>query len=63
MQLVAGSPRAPAEWATDNPITAVHEFLAAHPDFELSKPPRLFDETRETPDCSHHQVGWLRRKN
>jgi len=62
MQLVAGSPRAPAEWAVDNPITAVHDFLAAHADFEVSKPPRPFDETRETPDCSHHPVGWLRRK-
>jgi cephalosporin hydroxylase len=62
MQLVAGAPRAPAEWATDNPITAVHAFLANHPEFELAKPPRPFDETRETPDCSHHPVGWLRRK-
>jgi cephalosporin hydroxylase len=62
MQLVAGAPRAPAEWATDNPITAVEAFLARHPEFELAKPPRPFDETLETPDCSHHPVGWLRRK-
>ena len=62
MQLVAGSPRAPAEWATDNPITAVNAFLAARPDFELSHPPRPFDETLGTPECSHHPVGWLRRK-
>jgi len=62
MQLVAGAPRAPAEWATDNPITAVNGFLAAHPEFELAKPPRPFDETLETPDCSHHPVGWLHRK-
>ncbi len=62
MQLVAGSPRAPADWATDNPITAVRAFLAAHPEFELSHPPRPFDETLDTPECSHHPVGWLRRK-
>lgn len=62
MQLVAGSPRAPAEWATDNPITAVNAFLAARPDFELSHPPRPFDETLQTPECSHHPIGWLRRK-
>jgi cephalosporin hydroxylase len=61
MQLVAGAPRAPAEWATDNPITAVQGFLARHPEFELVKPDRPFDETRETPDCSHHPMGWLRR--
>jgi cephalosporin hydroxylase len=62
MQLVAGSPRAPADWATDNPITAVRAFLAARPDFELAHPPRPFDETLDTPECSHHPVGWLRRK-
>lgn len=62
MQLVAGSPRAPADWATDNPITAVNAFLAAHPEFELSHPPRPFDETLDTPECSHHPIGWLRRK-
>jgi cephalosporin hydroxylase len=62
MQLVAGSPRAPADWATDNPITAVNTFLAAHPEFELSHPPRPFDETLDTPECSHHPIGWLRRK-
>ncbi|MBC7521866.1 MAG: cephalosporin hydroxylase family protein [Sandarakinorhabdus sp.] len=62
MQLVAGSPRAPADWATDNPITAVNAFLAARPDFELSHPPRPFDEALDTPECSHHPVGWLRRK-
>lgn len=62
MQLVAGSPRAPADWATDNPITAVNAFLAARPDFELAHPPRPFDETLETPECSHHPIGWLRRK-
>ena len=63
MQLVAGSPRAPADWATDNPITAVNAFLAANPDFELSHPPRPFDETLDTPECSHHPIGWLRRKS
>jgi cephalosporin hydroxylase len=62
MQLVAGSPRARADWADDNPITAVRAFLASNPDFELLHPPRLFDETLDTPECSHHPVGWLRRK-
>jgi cephalosporin hydroxylase len=62
MKLVAGMPRTGADWDENNPISAVEAFLAAHPEFELKKPPRPFDETLETPDCSHHPVGWLRRK-
>lgn len=63
MKLVAGMPRSGPDWEDDNPITAVHAFLERHPEFELRKPPRPFDETMETPDCSHHPVGWLRRKD
>jgi cephalosporin hydroxylase len=62
MQLVAGMPRTGPDWAENNPITAVEAFLAAHPEFELALPPRLFDETLDTPECTHHPVGWLRRK-
>ena len=57
MQMVAGAPRAPADWATNNPITAVRAFLERHPEFELATPARPFDETHGTPDCSHHPVG------
>lgn len=63
MKLVAGMPRSGPDWEDNNPITAVESFLAAHPEFELQLPPRLFDETLETPECSHHPVGWLRRKD
>lgn len=62
MKLVAGMPRTSADWDVDNPITAVEAFLEEHPEFELSHPPRPFDETQQTPECSHHPVGWLRRK-
>lgn len=63
MKLVAGMPRAGEDWADDNPITAVEAFLSKRPDFTLSLPPRLFDETLGTPECSHHPVGWIRRSN
>jgi cephalosporin hydroxylase len=63
MKLVAGMPRSGPDWGTDNPISAVEAFLAAHPEFELRLPPRPFDETLETPECSHHPVGWLRRRD
>jgi cephalosporin hydroxylase len=62
MKLVAGMPGAPADWGTNNPITAVEAFLAGRDDFELAHPERLFDETHGTPECSHHPIGWLRRK-
>lgn len=62
MKQVAGMPRTSSAWTVDNPISAVEDFLASRSDFELAKPPRLFDETNGTPDCSHHPVGWLRRK-
>ena len=61
MQLVAGMPRTSESWLTDNPIPAVEAFLAANPDFTVALPPRPFDETQGTPECSHHPVGWLRR--
>jgi cephalosporin hydroxylase len=62
MKLVAGMPRTQPDWAWNNPISANEEFLARHPEFELKVPPRLFDETVETPDCTHHPDGWMRRK-
>lgn len=62
MKLVAGMPRTGADWDDNNPITAVENFLAKRDDFVLKKPARPFDETLETPDCSHHPIGWLRRK-
>jgi cephalosporin hydroxylase len=61
MQLVAGMPRTSESWTMDNPIPAVESFLAEHPDFSLELPPRVFDETLGTPECSHHPIGWLRR--
>lgn len=62
MQLVAGMPRTSDSWTTDNPIPAVEAFLAANKDFSLALPPRPFDETQGTPECSHHPVGWIRRQ-
>jgi cephalosporin hydroxylase len=61
MQLVAGMPRTKPEWASDNPIPAVEEFLARRPEFRFEKPPRPFDESNGVPDCSHHPKGWIKR--
>jgi cephalosporin hydroxylase len=61
MKLVAGMPRSGGDWEDNNPITAVETFLSERQDFVLEKPARPFDETLESPDCSHHPLGWLRR--
>jgi cephalosporin hydroxylase len=62
MRQVAGMPRAGPDWDWNNPVSANRAFLEKHPEFELAKPPRPFDETLETPDLTHHPEGWLRRK-
>lgn len=61
MELVAGMPRTDADWDWNNPRSAIAEFLAAHPEFKSAKAARLFDESSEVPDCSHHPDGWLLR--
>ncbi len=54
MKLVAGMPRTQPDWIWDNPISANEAFLAKHQEFELRLPDRLFDETLETPESTHH---------
>lgn len=43
MPLVADAPRAGKGWSEDNPLEAVRDFLASHPEFEV--------------DPSHHRLG------
>ena len=62
MEQVAGMPRTGGDWAWNNPKPAIAAFLAANPDFEYAPLPRPFDESLAVPDCSHHPMGWLRRK-
>jgi cephalosporin hydroxylase len=62
MQQVSGMPRTNADWSWNNPRSAITEFLAKRPDFERAQLPRPFDESLETPECTHHAEGWLRRK-
>jgi cephalosporin hydroxylase len=62
MRDVAGLPRTQPSWTTDNPASAVAEFLQTHPEFERAVPPRPFDETTGTPDVvTYYRSGWLRR--
>jgi cephalosporin hydroxylase len=62
MREVAGVPRSRPEWAHDNPIAAVEDFLAAHTEFELVRAPQPFDESEAQWDPTYWPEGWLRRR-
>ena len=42
--LGAGAPRSAADWSWNNPRDALHEFVAAHPDFTIEEPSFPFNE-------------------
>jgi cephalosporin hydroxylase len=44
MELVAGGPRARADWRRNNPRAAAEEFVRENPSFVLEEPPFLFNE-------------------
>lgn len=55
-------PRGTAGWQTDNPATAVDEFLMSHPDFEVEQPKWLFNESPLTENVTHWPTAWLKRR-
>jgi cephalosporin hydroxylase len=62
MRDLALSPHGRTEWLSDNPASAVRDFLAQHPEFRLEMPGRPFDESRGVPDSmTHWPDGWLKR--
>ena len=61
MEAAASSPRAAADWATNNPNGAVREFAARHPEFVIGEPPFLFNESTLTESVSGFRGGILRR--
>lgn len=62
MQMVADAPRGRPEWAHDNPIAAVSDFLAVHQEFELVQPEWLFNESELKKSITGWPNAWLRRK-
>lgn len=57
MALVADAPRGEPGWASDNPLEAVREFLAEHPEFE-------WDPSWERiPGATYASGGFLRRSD
>jgi cephalosporin hydroxylase len=61
MSQVAQSPRGKPEWVTDNPSEAAIDFVAAHPEFELTTPPFVFNESDLTRQLTHWPSAYLRR--
>jgi cephalosporin hydroxylase len=58
---VADAPRGKPEWATDNPVSAVHHFLQTHPEFVLEQPAWPFNESELTDNVTHWPHAYLRR--
>lgn len=62
MHEVADVPRGTPSWIDDNPTTAAREFAAVHPEFELLRPPFVFNESTLDFQITHWPGAWLRRR-
>jgi len=58
---VADAPRGRPEWTTDNPVSAVHDFLPSHPEFTLEQPAWPFNESELDRNVTHWPQAYLRR--
>jgi cephalosporin hydroxylase len=61
MQEVVGAPRTNPEWLTDNPQSAVKDFLAERDDFVLEEPTFTFNEGQITDRVTYWPNAFLRR--
>ena len=63
MNELKSAPRSQPHWVDDNPVPAIHAFLANHPEFERVGPPRPFDESTAAPTATYFIDGWLKRRS
>lgn len=61
MQEVVGALRTSPDWTWNNPITAVKEFLADHPEFKLEEPAFPFNEGSITERVTYWPSCYLKR--
>lgn len=54
-------PRGKPEWISDNPASAVTEFVQNHPEFLLEEPAWPFNESKLDKSVTQWQGGWLKR--
>jgi cephalosporin hydroxylase len=62
MEWVSDCPRGNPNWKTDNPISAVKQFLATHPNFVEETPPWPFNESPLSTNVTHWPMAWLKRR-
>ncbi len=54
-------PRGSPDWKWDNPVSAVREFAAEHPDFLLEQPSWSFNESNLVENVTHWPAAWLKK--
>jgi cephalosporin hydroxylase len=54
-------PRGKPEWAWDNPVAAVAEFVQKHPEFVVEQPAWPFNESQLSENITHWPGAWFRR--
>jgi len=62
MKQVTGAPRTREDWAWNNPLSAIDEFLERHPEFECVEPEWPFNESFVHERVTYWPRGYLRRK-
>ena len=63
MEYLTDVPRGKKEWAEDNPVEAVKQFLQEDDRFVLEQPDWPFNESELTENLTHWPSAWLRRKD
>jgi len=61
MQDLHDVPRGRPEWIRDNPVAAVAEFCARHPEFRIDRPEWAFNESELRESITHWPDAWLKR--
>ena len=61
MQQVVGAARTKEDWSWNNPISAINEFVAKHPEFECVEPTWPFNEGSATERVTYWPKAFLKR--
>jgi cephalosporin hydroxylase len=61
MAQVAGAPRTQPDWTWNNPLSAIDEFVAAHPEFVVEEPAFPFNEGVVTERVTYWPRAYLKR--